>query len=355
MTTIADITAADHADMLGAIRSLPSQFRVGRDAAAIRREAIAARTASSPGALVVCGMGGSGVGADLLPAVFDTDVPVVGVKGYDLPSWVNEQDMVVCVSYSGNTAETLSCFAQANDSHHVTAAVITSGGKLAELAQQAEVPWVEVPGGLQPRAATGVLFGALATVASACGAVGGSDHVDDVLDECAKGVQTVVDQHPVDVDPTTLPGLVAARDLAGCVVVIYGAGATAPVAWRWKAQVNENGKLPAFANSYPELDHNEIVGWTRFAETGAKVGVVELLPPDASEAVRARFDITKDLIGESASVVLRYEATSQSKPAALFELLAHGDFVSAYLALDAGIDPSPVDRIESLKERLGGR
>jgi glucose/mannose-6-phosphate isomerase len=354
MTTLADLTAADHADMLGAIRSLPGQFARGHEAAQPLLDAIYERSPENVRSLVVCGMGGSGVGADLLPAVFDTDVPVVPVKGYDLPSWVSDEDAVVCVSYSGNTSETLACFEQANDRNAVVA-VITSGGQLAERAADAGLSVVPVPAGMQPRAAAGVLFGALASVAGAAGALGDVD-VARVLDECRAGAQFVVDQH-VDAggEPDTLPGLAAARELIDSVVLIYGATHTVPVAWRWKAQVNENGKVPAFANAFPELDHNEIVGWERASATGAKFTVVELLPFGVSDAVRARFDITRDIVGDAAATVIRYEPTSSTRAAAVFELLAHGDFISAYLALERGVDPSPVERISALKDRLAGR
>jgi glucose/mannose-6-phosphate isomerase len=139
------------------------------------------------------------------------------------------------------------------------------------------------------------------------------------------------------------------------VIVVSGSGHTEAVAHRWKAQVNENSKVPCFANAYPELCHNELVGWEFARSTGSRWALVELLPFEVSEAVRARFDITRRLIAESLDVDLRFEPRSRSRAAATFEQLAWGDYVSIYLALLRGIDPTPVDRIHALKGELAGR
>jgi len=357
-TTMDSLLAHDTSDMLGALASLPGQLPDGLGRAAAVRDAIRERWAGDMGAtprsLVVCGMGGSGVGADLVPAATDVRAPIVAVKGYDLPTWVSDEDRVVCVSYSGATSETLACFEQAVQ-RSVVAAVITTGGELLQRAEAQDVPVVVLPAGMQPRAAVGVIFGALAGVAEALGVV---HDAGAVVHEAAAGASLVVDEH-VGSGPEhggdQPPALEFARQLHDHVIVVSGAAHTEAVAHRWKAQVNENGKVPCFANAYPELCHNELVGWEFARSTGAKWGLVELLPFEASEALRARFEITRSLVAESLDTVLTFEPRATTRAGATFEQLAWGDYVSVYLALLRGIDPTPVARIHALKAQLAGR
>lgn len=357
-TSIDSLIAHDTSDMLGAVASLPAQLPDGLARANLLRTQVAERWAGDHGAtprtLVVCGMGGSGVGADLLPAAADVLAPVVAVKGYDLPGWVTDEDRVVCVSYSGATSETLSCFDQAVE-RSVVAAVITTGGELLARAEAAGVPAVVLPSGMQPRAAVGVIFGALAGVADALGVI---EDVATVVEECVAGATLVVDEH-LGTGPEhggeAPPALDFARRLHDHAIVVSGASHTEAVAHRWKAQVNENGKVPCFASAYPELCHNELVGWEFAGATGARWALVELLPFAASEAIRARFDIVRSLIADSIDLDLRFEPRASTRAGATFEQLVWGDYVSIYLALLRGIDPTPVERIHALKAQLAGR
>jgi glucose/mannose-6-phosphate isomerase len=357
-TTLDSLLTHDTSDMLGAAASLPAQLPDGLERAERERtkleEAWPRDRGATPRTLVVCGMGGSGGGADLLPAAAEVNAPVIAVKGYELPSWVGDEDRVVCVSYSGATSETLSCFEQAI-SRSVVAAVITTGGELGERASAESIPVVELPAGMQPRGAVGVIFGALLGVADALGVV---DDAAGTIEAAVDGANLVVDEHTgsgPEHGGSEPPALDFARQLYDHAIVVSGSGHTEAVAHRWKAQVNENSKVPCFANAYPELCHNELVGWEFARATGAKWALVELLPFEASDAIRARFDITRRLIADSLDVDLRFEPRSRNRAAATFELLAWGDYVSIYLALLRGIDPTPVDRIHALKGELAGR
>ncbi|MCW2971961.1 MAG: bifunctional phosphoglucose/phosphomannose isomerase [Thermoleophilia bacterium] len=355
--TLDSLLAHDTSDMLGAVASLTDQLPDGLARARAQRDELVASwpgdATVTPRSLVVCGMGGSGVGGDVLSAAADTTVPVIAVKGYDLPAWVNDEDRVICVSYSGATAETLACFRQATQ-QSVVHAVITTGGELAELAAAAQVPVVELPSGLQPRAAVGVIFAALAGVAETLHVV---RDAGVLVAEAVDGVQVVTRQHAgagagSQVEP---PALELARTLYDQVVIVYGADHTASVAQRWKAQVNENSKVPCWASAYPELDHNELVGWEFAASTGGRFGLVELIPFGVSDAVQARFDISRRIAGDAITSNVRLVPTSKTRAAATFEQLVWGDYVSIYLALLRGIDPTPVDRIHVLKGELAGR
>ncbi len=357
-TTLESLLAHDVSDMLGAAATLPTQLPDGLARAQRVRDALEATwfgdKNATPRTLVVCGMGGSGVGADLLPSAADVHAPVVAVKGYDLPGWVSDEDRVVCVSYSGATAETLSCFAQAID-RSVVAAVITTGGELGERAAAEGIPVVELPSGMQPRAAVGVIFGALLGVAEALAVV---THAATTIDEAVAGASLVVDEHTgsgPEHGGDEPPALDLARRLHDHVIVVSGAAHTEAVAHRWKAQINENSKVPCFASAYPELCHNELVGWEFARSTGARWALVELMPFEASDAIRARFDITRRLIADSLDTDLRFEPRATTRAGATFEQLAWGDYVSIYLGLLRGIDPTPVERIHALKGELAGR
>jgi glucose/mannose-6-phosphate isomerase len=262
------------------------------------------------------------------------------------------------MSYSGSTAETLACFEAATECS-VVAAVVTSGGTLGSLAAKYDIPVVNVPDGMQPRAAVGVLFGALAGIAEALNVV---TDAAAVVEQSANAAQGVIDLHTGAADPDGAtpdvsddpPALEMAREIGDATVVVYGSGPTTIVAQRWKAQINENGKLPAFANSYPELDHNEIVGWEGASAVGGRWALVELAPSNLSPQLRRRMDVTRELIEGDLVASLRLDAIAVSRAGAVFELLVWGDYVSVYLALLRSIDPSPVERIQSLKARLDG-
>jgi glucose/mannose-6-phosphate isomerase len=357
-STLDSLLSHDVSDMLGAVASLPAQLPDGLARARRVQEQLAAAWPGdhgvTPRTLVVCGMGGSGVGADLLPAAVDVQAPVIAVKGYELPAWVSDEDRVVCVSYSGETSETLACFDQAID-RSIVAAVITTGGALADRARDTQVPVVELPSGMQPRAAVGVIFGALVGVAESLHVVADAG---EIVEHAVAGASIVVDEH-IGSGPEHAadapPALEFARQLHDHVVVVSGAAHTEAVAHRWKAQINENAKVPCFANAYPELCHNELVGWEFARETGARWALVELLPFEASDAIRARFDITQRIVGDSLDSTLRIQPAATTQAGATFELLAWGDLVSVYLGLLRGIDPTPVDRIHLLKSELAGR
>jgi glucose/mannose-6-phosphate isomerase len=290
-----------------------------------------------PAAVVIAGMGGSAMAGELLRGLVLSEcaVPVTRVRGFGIPGWAGPGTLVVCTSYSGDTVETLSCAEQARR-QGADVLCIGMGGRLGELAGEWGTPFAKVPGGLQPRAALGYLFGALAGAFGACGLA-----APGIAGECAGGVDAV------DREAAAALG----ERLAGHVPLIYGAGPLAAVAYRWKTQFNENAKMPAFSHAFPELDHNEVVGWE-----GAPAGVfaaVMLCDPGQREGIRRMIDVTADLIAADAALVERVTGRGDTSAARAFSLVAHGDWVSYHAALARGVDPTPVDRIGLLKERLG--
>lgn len=357
----ARVAELDVSDMLGAMAGLSAQVRDGYAAARriLSEVALADGGAGGPApalparptGVAVLGMGGSAIGADLvLGASPHLAVPAVVVRGYDLPAWVGPDWLVVAVSYSGETEETLSATDAALD-RGCAPLCVASGGRLAALVAERHLPAIAVPPGLQPRAALGHLAMPLLAALERTGLVPGSK--EDVSEAAAVLDEAAVD-YAAEVTDEFNPAKAVARRLEGRVTFVYGAGPTAAVARRWKTQINENAKAPAFFAELPELDHNEVEGWSAGGSLGQSSHVVLLVDAQASERIRRRVDVTADAIAGRGVPVERLETRGVSPLARVFSLVALGDHVSLYLALLEGVDPTPVDTIQRLKRRLAG-
>jgi glucose/mannose-6-phosphate isomerase len=292
--------------------------------------------------LVIAGMGGSAIGADLAAAAFGSRLtsPLLAARGYELPAWLRTERAVLCSSYSGNTEETLACYeaAGALGSKRVVA---TTGGRLAELARRDGAPVIGMPAGMQPRAAVGYAFAIASEIAA--------------LARIADAIRTEIDSSASHLEASR-EGLIdragrIASELAGKVPLVYGADLTAPVAYRWKCEVNENAKLPAFCHELPEADHNEIVGWEGGA--GLPFAAVFLTDRDQHPRVRERFELTAELIESHAAAIVSVETEGSSRTERLLWSVLLGDLVSLHLAASRGVDPGPVEVLERLKDELG--
>ena len=292
--------------------------------------------------LVVCGMGGSAIGGDLAAAALGSRLsrPVEVVRGYGVPSWTLPDRVILCSSYSGNTEETLACYdaAEAVGARRIAA---TTGGTLAESARRDGVPVIGMPAGLQPRAAVGYAFTIAAEVAAL---VGAGESLRTEIDSSAAHLEASRD--------ALLDQAAAVADRIGdSVPLIYGCGLTVPIAYRWKCQVNENAKRPSFDHALPEMDHNEIVGWERAGE--ARFSALFLEDCDQHPRERQRIELTAELVGESAHDAIRLETVGETRTERLLWAVMLGDLISLELAARGGVDPTPVEVIESLKDRLG--
>lgn len=323
--------------MRALIDELPAQLRW---AAAV--EVPAVPTADEA---LVLGMGGSGFAGDVAAALAAEQGRRVGVhKGYGVPGWAGPaRPLAVAVSHSGNTEETLSAFAAAGASGLPLAAAAT-GGRLAEEAAARGVPFLTIPPGPQPRAAAGYLAGSVLRLLESAGVVAGTAAA---LEESADVVESLL------AGPAHEAAGAIAAALEGRIAVVYGSGPlTAAAAGRWKTQINENAKSPAWWSLLPELDHNEIVGWSAHPDLVADaVGVVFLHDPDEHPRVAVRADLTAELMA-GVRIAGRVEARGAGTLARLFSLVVVGDLVSVALAEAAGVDPMPVEVIEDLKRRL---
>jgi glucose/mannose-6-phosphate isomerase len=301
------------------------------------------------GGLAVCGMGGSAIGGDLALAVLGDRAtrPLRIVRDYAIPPWAGPDTMVLCSSYSGDTEETLACFEAAGivGSPRV---VVTTGGQLAEQARAEDVPVIGVPGGMKPRAA--VLYPTVAALecAALCGA-GPQLHTE--LDAATKLLEELTERWGPD-SPEDSKAKQLARDLQGALPVITGAGLTAPLARRWKSQLNENPELPAFWSELPEADHNEIAGWERGAEL-APFAAVFLADADQHPRMRERIKLTCREVERSGGRAIVIESEGETRLERVLSLLLLGDLASVYLAALNGVDPSPMGAIERIKAELG--
>jgi glucose/mannose-6-phosphate isomerase len=298
--------------------------------------------------LIVCGMGGSAIGADLAQAALGDRLtkPMSTVRGYELPPWATPNSIVLCASYSGNTEETLACY-EAAGALGVLRVVVTTGGRLGECARADGVPVIPLPAGLQPRAAVGYMTVSALEVATLAGIAQG---VRTEIDAAAAGLERLAVEWGPDADSDSLAKRVAQR-INGTCVCVYGAAPTVPVATRWKTQLNENAKVPAFAGELPEADHNEIVGWEN---ASAVCPFLAVFLQDAGQhpRVRQRVELTASLIEGQSAGTLRLESTGSNPVERLLSLVLLGDLVSVYLAVLRGTDPTPVDTIERLKAAL---
>jgi glucose/mannose-6-phosphate isomerase len=322
--------------MIDDVLGIPDQLRD----ALWRIESARLEPADAAG-VMVCGMGGSAIGADLAAAALGNRLtrPLVTVRGYELPSWATPEWTVVCSSYSGNTEETLACFAAA-EALGARQIVVSTGGSLVDGAREAGLPVVGLPGIFQPRAAVAYMFTAAAEVAAAAGA---APRVHTEIDAAAAFLEREVESL------RARAAEIAAR-LEGTLPVVYGADLTAPVARRWKCQINENAKLPSSFSELPEADHNELCGWEA---PDARLAAVFLEDSDQHPRVRRRFELTAAAVAAGGAATVRVEIAGETRAARLLWATMLGDLVSLELARARGVDPLPVEAIERFKQAMG--
>lgn len=346
LNDVESLRALDAGDMLGAVASLPRHAREGYEAA-IATEGLP--IADGVTGIAFCGMGGSGIAGDVVRATYGDRlvVPVEVNRSPALPAWVGPHSLVICSSYSGGTAETLSCFEEAR-SRGARIVPVTSGGILAERASSLGLAAVRIPGGYLPRAALGYLAFSVLGVLEVVGLL--PRLADDVHDAIAV-IEPLVDALGPEVPIERNEAKALATRIGDRQPVIWGAdGVGSAAATRWKAQMNENGKIPAWAASLPELDHNEVVGWSD--ERGAGAFVVALRDEEEHPDVSVRFPISLEIARDAGAATEEVWATGRIRLARFFSLAVMGDYASCYVGLAHGVDPSPIDAIVRLKAFL---
>lgn len=335
------IARYDKSDALGVITSLPNQLSHEFPLPAGLAEM---RGVSS---IVLTGMGGSAQGAEFIKTWLSDRllVPFVVVRDYTLPAFVGPDTLVIAASYSGNTEETLSAIHDASVKK-ARIIVITAGGKLLEAAKVLEYPHFVLPGGLQPRFAVLYAVRALTTVIESIGLAEG------ILDELAASGEWLRGQ--LGVWAPTVPAAdnhakQIAQALVGHVAVVYAGPVLGFAAMKWKIAFNENAKNIAFYNYFPEMNHNEFIGWQFPQSSGLKV--IELRSDLDNAQITKRFDITNRLLS-AAFAPIEVHAAGETKLQQLVWSIGLGEYVATYLAFLNGIDPTSVGLVEKLKTEL---
>ena len=319
--------AVDTTDQRGEVLGLPEHLRD----ALWRVDSAGLRPTRSAG-VVVAGMGGSAIGGRLARAVLGDreQRPIVLATGYGLPSWVDDDWTVLLSSYSGSTEETLACW-DAATAVGARRVVATTGGPLGDRAREAGVPVIPIPAGFQPRAAVGYSTVIALEVAAAAGAA------PSLRDEI-EAASAAVEHAP---DPTKV-----AAALRDGIPLVIGADLSAPVAYRWKTQINENANRAAFWNELPEHDHNEIEGWQ------PPLVPVFLVDDQTHERNHRRFEVTADIAREAGLAPVVVTQDGDSRAERLFRLVLLGDLVSIQMAVDAGTDPVAIPALNRVKSSL---
>jgi glucose/mannose-6-phosphate isomerase len=336
----------DTLGMFDAALGLPEQVR---DAAAAAATVDGLPSADGLTSVLIMGMGGSGIGGDVTAAVAGPTscLPIMVSKHYECPGFVGPGTLVVAISFSGNTEETLAALGGAVEAG-AKVVVMASGGKLAALAKDIEAPLVPVDGSIpMPRAGIGAVSVPTLVLLERMG----------LLDGATGWIDAAVDQLQRRRDQLTAADNAArtlARHLGRTLPIVYGGGAVGETAaWRWKGQFNENPKIASFANRIPELTHNEICGWGQHGDVTRQVFSLLLLRHSFEDPqVARRFALVEEISEEVLAGVHSVHAEGEGRLAQLMDLVLFGDMVTLYQCEAEGVDPGPVPILDGIKRTL---
>ncbi|PIR73877.1 MAG: bifunctional phosphoglucose/phosphomannose isomerase [Candidatus Moranbacteria bacterium CG10_big_fil_rev_8_21_14_0_10_35_21] len=298
--------------------------------------------------IVISGMGGSALPGDILKIYLDdlfqknsdqnSHLTVLQNRTYALPAEAYKNSLNIFASYSGNTEETLSSLEEALKAK-LPAIGISSGGKLAEICQKNNIPLVSLPAGIQPRCASGYFFSAI------LGILAKAEKIENPSENIAQAQKKLSEQ----ISDLEKQGAEIAKKLFEKIPIIYASEKFRALAMIWKIKINENAKTPAFYNSYPELNHNEMVGFTL---PQGKFHLINLTNQTDHPQTLKRINITSEILAKKNIQNTRIEMNSSNILDSIFSTLLLGDWVSYYLALEYGQDPTPVAMVENLKQQL---
>jgi glucose/mannose-6-phosphate isomerase len=291
--------------------------------------------------IIICGIGGSALPANILNTIAKTKIPIFIQRDYGLSKEANEKSLVICISYSGNTEEALSGLKEALD-RNLKIICLSSGGKIEEICKEKNIPFVKIPSGIQPRSATGYIFASLAKVLI------NSNLIEDISDEIIKAsielkkINKEIEKQGEDL----------AKKLSGKIPVIYTSNEFKSIGRIWKIKFNENSKIPAFYNYFPELNHNEMVGFSELKK-GNNFYFIIIKDDQTNPRNLKRMDLLGEILREKGSNVSFLDIKNGSLTSKVFSILTFGDWTSYYLALEYKIDPTPVKMVEDFKKKLG--
>lgn len=347
--SLAEIKKIDKSDMLNKLYEFPLQLK---EALEIVRSSKILFTKRSFNKIVFTGVGGSAIGVELVRdyLAYKSKLPIIVSREYDIPSCVDGDTLVFVSSYSGNTEEAISVYKEAR-STGACIIVISSGGKLKEYAEADNFTFIAVPGFLPPRCALGYSSIIPLCILSKIGLVG---KVDSAIKEAVQVLESLRDKElKFNIkEKNNIAKYIAAR-LVGNLAVIYSASAHFGVAaTRLRGQINENSKSLAMSHLFPEMNHNEISGWYHPRKLFKNLRVLMLRDKLVHQKTNKRMDLTRDMLKKDNIEVFEIWSRGSDLLGRIFSLLYIGDYISYYLAIYYGVDPTPTDRIDHIKDRL---
>lgn len=347
--TLTNIKKIDKSGMLSLLLDFPLQLQHARDIAKASHISLVRNDFKK---IIFAGLGGSAIGADLVRSYlyFESKIPINVCREYELPAYVDDSTLAFISSYSGNTEETISAYRQAKEkgAHLI---IISSGGSLKEYAQKDSTTFIEIPKGLPPRCALGYLSIIPLCLLSKLGMI---KDVDVYINQTVELLEKLKNQNlnPRIARNDNIAKYVANK-LFNKLAIIYSSSIHFDVAaTRLRSQLNENSKSLGFSHLFPEMNHNEIVGWQNPGKLFKNLTVLMLRDKGMHHRVATRMDITKDILKKEGVSLLEIWSEGENLLSRMLSLIYIGDFASFYLAILYGIDPTPVDRVTYLKKQL---
>lgn len=300
--------------------------------------------------IIVTGLGGSAISADLIRNFLHNElkIPLIVNRGYALPKFADGNSLIVISSYSGNTEETVSVFLSALEKPELKGNIvcISTGGEIGKTAEGNSIPLLKIQPGFQPRYALGLSFFSLLKVLQTLRLIGNQDMI-------VNKINNLWEKRGEELSTENNAAINIAQKIIGSVPIIYSsADITSAAGYRFKCQLNENSKMHAFHNLIPEMNHNEIIGWETYAEKQMRARVINIIDPDYHPQILRRFNIISELAAAKKAEVINLESNEPHFKQRLMDIVYLCDWISYYSAVLRSLDPSEIDYIDILKERL---
>lgn len=344
-----DIRRIDQSGMAANIAAMGSHIR---EAVALTNKALeGVSLPQNVKQIIVAGMGGSAIGGDFVRSYLGSGlrVPLIVNRNYELPAYADAQTLVIASSYSGNTEETLAIFEEAAR-RKCSLVCVTTGGKLADRAKALGVPVLPLREGLMPRAAFAYSFVPVLLLLERLGFTSGESQN---LEAAASLFDTLAERYGISHLNESNPAFQLAGESLHRIPVIYSASDYEAVCLRWRGQIEENAKHLAFGNVLPEMNHNELEGWSHPVDVIEHLSVILLrATEDESSRMQLRFEALKDVLRGKQVPIAEVKAEGATRLERMLSLIAMADWTSLYLALFAGTDPTPIPTMDALKQRL---
>jgi len=303
-----------------------------------------------PKNIIITGMGGSAIGGEILQDWLQDKlpIPIQICRNYTLPAYANRNTLVFAISCSGETEETLNAFIDAIRRKCMTI-TISSGGHLLSFSESLQIPHVTIPNGRPPRAAIPYIFFPLPILLEKMDIL---SNTEKDIQETIRVLKKVREENSPQIPTKKNISKVLALELKETIPAIYGFGQFRAIAHRMKTQFNENSKLLSVYDVFPELNHNEAVGWEVSEDLAKKFSVTLIRDHDEPPEIKHRIEMTKMLALHKAQKILEIYARGKGRLAKMFSVLLVGDFVSVFLAILRGVDPAPVKTIDLIKREM---